>query len=131
MFSKIISSFIGPLEKDIQAWRRVVTNAKIQSEYQENKLMNLEIADSYGGPVWLHSNSALEGTARQIDTMTSNMRKKCDDIHVKRRLEQENVSPSLERMNTKINEHIFKSWQIKTACEDLENKIKKLKSSNE
>jgi hypothetical protein len=38
-----------------------VNNAKIQLEYQDNRLMNLELADSYGGPVWLHANSASEG----------------------------------------------------------------------
>ncbi len=52
---------LGPLEKDIQAWRKSVTNAKIQLEYQDDRLMNLELADSHGGPVWLHSNSASEG----------------------------------------------------------------------
>jgi hypothetical protein len=52
---------LGPLEKDIQAWRRAVNHAKIQLEYQDDRLMNLELADSYGGQVWLHGNSASEG----------------------------------------------------------------------
>jgi hypothetical protein len=56
----------GPLEKDIQAWRRAVTYAKIQLEYQDDRLMNLELADSYGGPVWLHGNSASEGLSLRL-----------------------------------------------------------------
>jgi hypothetical protein len=49
------------MAKDIQAWRKAVSLAKIQHEYQANRLMNLELADTYGGAVWLHSNAANEG----------------------------------------------------------------------
>ena len=33
----------------------------MQHEYQANKVMNLELADSLGSAVWLHSNAASEG----------------------------------------------------------------------
>lgn len=138
MFIKLL----GPLEKDIQAWRRAVTNAKLQLEYQDDRLMNLELADSHGGPVWLHANAASEGlrfspdfshrtgAVRQLDAMAASLRKRCDEIQTKRRLEQQNAYPTLNRMTIKSNETVMKTWQVYQACEQLESDIKRLKSSH-
>lgn len=62
--------------------------------------------------------------------MTANLRKKCDEIHIKRRLEQENAYPSLNRMTSRANETVMKTWQIHEACVQLESDIKRLKSSH-
>jgi Ni,Fe-hydrogenase I small subunit len=51
----------GVLEKDIQAWRKAVSTAKLQAEYQSNRVMNLEVVEANGSSVWLHSNSCAEG----------------------------------------------------------------------
>ncbi len=64
---------------------------------------------------------------RHIDSQTANLRKQCDAIHLKRRLEQENAAPSLYRMKTKANETVMKTWSIKQACDNLEYQIKRIK----
>jgi hypothetical protein len=61
--------------------------------------------------------------------MTAKLRQKCDEIHLKRRLEQENALPALNRMANKANETVMKTWQINHACEDLEQRIKRLRPS--
>jgi hypothetical protein len=71
------------------------------------------------------------GTIRQLDAQTTQLRQKCDEIHQKRRLEQENSSSSLHRMTLKANETVMKTWQIKHACDDLENQLKRIKSSHQ
>jgi hypothetical protein len=61
--------------------------------------------------------------------LTAKLRKKCDEIHLKRRLEQENAFPTLSRMANRANETVMKSWHINHACEDLEQRIKRIKAS--
>lgn len=115
----------GPLAKDIQAWRKAVSVAKVQYEYQSNRLMNLELADTYGSAVWLHSNSAAEGTYKQLDALRTRTKRKCDEVNLSRKMEQEAALPSLSRMQARTNDKVMKTWQIKKACDDMEHALKK------
>mmetsp|Transcript_4509 Transcript_4509/g.6914 ORF Transcript_4509/g.6914 Transcript_4509/m.6914 type:complete len:213 (+) Transcript_4509:135-773(+) len=119
----------GPLEKDVQAWKKSVSNAKAQMEHQANRLLNLEIADSHGSAVWLQSNSAGEGVLRQVNSLTTSVKRKCDEVNLERKTEQEGIAAALERMTTKTNDTLMKAWQIKKACDDLEAQNKRLRVS--
>ena len=51
-----------PLDKDVQAWKRAIANIKAQAENQALHMMNLELAEQNAAKIYLHHNSALEGT---------------------------------------------------------------------
>ena len=65
-----ISLFVSIIDvyADVQSWRKAVSNAKVQYEYQNNRLMNLELLDVHGGSLWLHHNQATEGMQKQVDS---------------------------------------------------------------
>jgi hypothetical protein len=57
----IVTKPEGVLEKDIQAWRKAVSNAKVQYEHLTNQQMNMEVMEQHTASIWLHHNTALEG----------------------------------------------------------------------
>jgi hypothetical protein len=128
-----ISKPEGHLEKDIQAWRIAVANAKIQSEYHENRLLNYELVESYGVPVWLKHNSALDGvlliaialaivkiiilTSIGIKRAIDNKRVSCEraneELNFKRKSDQEQLCPKLRKISKSTTDSVLTSVLIR------------------
>lgn len=100
------------LEKDVQAWRGAVSNAKSQREHQINRIMNLQLAESHIGPLWLKHNKMLEGYEKQLDEQSTTLKRKIDEISVQRRQEQESVYPALLKHSKRSTQAIWTQWQV-------------------
>mmetsp|Transcript_32679 Transcript_32679/g.33325 ORF Transcript_32679/g.33325 Transcript_32679/m.33325 type:complete len:219 (+) Transcript_32679:152-808(+) len=127
----------GVLEKDIQAWRKSISNVKRSYEYQSNRLMNLELADESSATVWLHYNAVLEQIETNINTQTSTLKRKIDEINLDRKTSQELVRDELLTSLRCRDEAVYKSWQIKSYCDQLlkeidgiESEIKNISAAN-
>jgi hypothetical protein len=111
----------GQMYKDVQSWRKTVASAKIQLEYQNNRLMNLELLDVHGASLWRHHNQAMEGVQNQVDLTVQGVKRKSDELNSLRKHEQEEVRPALMNMNRKSDETLMKAWVIKQSCDNIEN----------
>ena len=112
----------GALQKDVQAWRKAVMNAKIQYEHQKNRLMNLELLEEHGGSLWLQHNDAVDGMQRQVDGRVQGVKRKSDEINYQRKRDQEKAMPSIINMTTKRDQTLMKTWSIKQCCDNMINK---------
>eukprot|EP01041_Mallomonas_annulata_P013075 gene13075-27596_t len=121
----------GVLEKDVQAWRKSISSAKCIFEHQSNRLMNLEIADESIAPVWLHHNNTLEAIDKSIHMKTNSLKRSIDEINFRRKSEQELALEELHKSTLKRDQAIYKSWHIKSHCDELENKLKKIREEND
>ena len=117
----------GQMEKDVQSWRKAVANAKVQYEHQSNRLINMELLEAHGGPLWLQHNKAVDGMQKQVDMNIQGIKRKCDDINSLRKQEQEHVRPALENMSRKGSDTLMKAWIIKQSCDDIDMMAKKKK----
>lgn len=111
----------GQMSADVQSWRKAVSNAKVQFEHQNNRLMNLELLDVHGGSLWLHHNQTTEGVQKQVDERLQVIKRKSDELNSLRKQEQEEVRPALMNMNMKSNHALMKAWAIKQSCDNVEN----------
>jgi hypothetical protein len=114
---------VDVLEKDVQAWRSSINNAKSQLEHQLNRSMNLELADKNITPMWLEYNSSLEGLDNNINLKTTILKRKIDLINSTRKIEQETSFNELEKMKKRRDLSIKKQWQIKSVCDRIENDL--------
>ena len=115
----IVKGPSGPLQKDVQAWRKAVSNAKSQYEHEQNKLLNLEIASESIKPQWLAYNSQLEIQNNFLQEQIRGTKRKVSEINVVRRVAQEKTSYELNRYVKRRNNAIIKQNQILLACNDI------------
>lgn len=85
------------LEKDVNAWRKSINNAKSQIEHQTNNIINLELFEKNSASVWLEYNESLEGSTKYVHTLTNNLKRKIDTINAQRKVEQETARFDLGR----------------------------------
>ena len=108
------------LERDVQAWRSSVDNAKVQLEHQGNRLMNLELAEKNASDVWLYNNQLLEKYEGVISQKISQVQDDIQAVNRQRKDEQDRVRNELNRLIRRRDDSIYKSWQINHACKQME-----------
>ena len=106
----------GVLAKDLQAWRRVINNAKIQCEVNADHLMNLDIqqqlsgsnsnasanASAVGssvGEIWLsHNDTVASCFDKTYANMLQNNKRSIDEVNHTRYIEQTSVNHDLDKL---------------------------------
>lgn len=105
----------GALAKDLQAWRRAITMAKVQHEYNSNHLMNLEVqqemmaqkgqgqgqaAANVVGDIWLTYNQAVEASLEtHCESRSSRTKRELDEVNRTRYVEQSAAGAELAKLH--------------------------------
>lgn len=66
--------------------------SKIQLQYQEDHLMNLEIAQESLPNQWLVFNKAMEDSLKQVNDIVETKKRKISEMNVVRRIAQEKTA---------------------------------------
>lgn len=114
----------GVLAKDLQAWRRVINNAKIQCEYNADHHMNLEIQQQLScsnnnatgstvGEVWLSHNDTMENCfGRSYSNLLENNKRSIDEVNHARYIEQTSVNSDMDKLKWRRLNALQKSCVI-------------------
>eukprot|EP00316_Scyphosphaera_apsteinii_P012591 CAMPEP_0119301026 /NCGR_PEP_ID=MMETSP1333-20130426/2890_1 /TAXON_ID=418940 /ORGANISM="Scyphosphaera apsteinii, Strain RCC1455" /LENGTH=226 /DNA_ID=CAMNT_0007302997 /DNA_START=54 /DNA_END=734 /DNA_ORIENTATION=+ len=102
------------------AWDRAVHNAEAQLEHQSNRIDNLELMQKYGANLWrVHLNS-LEAASRRLESEQAELSQQIDTLNRKRKLEQNDVGPKLQRLEAEWVNAVKKNLEIEGAVARLE-----------
>jgi len=110
----------GALLEDAQAWRSAVTNARVQLEHQQNRLMNLELESEYGEEVWQAYLASLEGVATRTTTLAEEALKEKRIINSQRLSAQRASAPTLSKITGKRSEALMRVLALQGAVSQLE-----------
>lgn len=106
----------GPLQKDIQAWRKSVLNAKCQYEYETNKQINLDVVPETINQHWLAYNKQLDQYNISMQEEVASKKRKISEINVVRRVAQEKASTEINRFVKRRDNATSRQNQIYAAC---------------
>lgn len=70
----------------------------------------------------------MTGIVRYADALTSSIKKKSEEINLKRKMDQEAALPSLNRMKVSTHATLQKTWSIQQACVQLEQENKRFRT---
>jgi len=115
------------LEKDFQAWKGSLNNARAQLEYQNSQLLNMEMLDNFGASMWLAHNQQLEDIKTSLDIQVKARRKDADIINMKRKSAQEKLLPQLVRTSQKRDELVNSNLQVTKGVELLRLEVKRMR----
>eukprot|EP01038_Epipyxis_sp_PR26KG_P011244 gene11244-15088_t len=112
-----------PLDKDVQAWRSCVNNAKSQLIHQTNRIMNLEVIEENNISMWLVHNNTTEKHTQFYQNKTEEIKKQIRLINKSRQMTQEEILPEIIRLKSKSQTSLLKKLQIQKAFLDINNKL--------
>lgn len=107
-------------QTDLKAWGRAVGNAQAQLEHQDNRVVNLELLQKHGANTWRAHLQALEAIATRYAAEKDELGVQIDALNRKRKLEQTEVGPKLQRLEAEWVAAVKKNATIEAACEQLE-----------
>jgi len=118
-------------EADVASWQTALNSAKIELEYQRNRLINLELQAEFESNLWKYHNTILDTHQSQpIQKTLEHQRNKVDRINAKRKYQQESqMGPKLQLLERKWGELIGTNQQLVTAIRMLEDEISSLRAA--
>jgi hypothetical protein len=109
----------GPLQKDVQAWRKAVAHAKTQHEHQITRAINIEASSEAMKDQWLSFNSNLDNISKSLGNDIESKKRKIAEINTVRRVAQEKVAAELERSLKRRNNAVDNQTKIIAACRKM------------
>ena len=85
-------------EKNIDAWKLSVSNAKSQLENQNNRLLNLELCEKNVANIWLKHNNFVEHQGLMNQTINDKISKEIQLVNFNRKEKQEKAKTVLDKM---------------------------------
>ena len=97
-----------------------VQNAKAQYEYQQDRLMNLELLQKYGQNEFKIMNDKLSSIIDNMELELSSLEQEITNVNQKRRMEQEIGRKKLESMREKRMDLYGEIVQVRMANNELQ-----------
>jgi hypothetical protein len=121
----------GSDETDLASWQNSLRSAKIELEYQRNRLINLELQAEFEPDLWKYHNSILEShQSHPIQKASESQRNIVDKMNAKRKYQQESeMGPKLRILERKWSELIETNQQLVTAMKLLEDEVGSLRAT--
>lgn len=127
----ITSSKSEPDTTTLASWKIALNSAKIDLEYQRNRLINLELQVEFESNLWKYHNSMIDSHQSQpIQKALEYQRNFVDKINAKRKHQQEtHMGPKLRILERKWSELIGTNQQLVTAIKLLEDEVDSLRAA--
>eukprot|EP01133_Synstelium_polycarpum_P011008 gene11008-12829_t len=109
-----------------QEWRSALAYAKTMGEYQDGRLVNLQLLQRFGANAWTLYLQELDTLHKTLNQMLKNTLAQIEQININRKLEQEGVQSKIDANQRKWYELVHKNQAIEEACHKLEQEIEKL-----
>ncbi len=119
------------LSDDHNAWRKSINRAKTLLEYQNNRVINLELLSKYGSKVWSYHANKNSVQKDKTEKDVKNLYQECESVNRKRKAEQDSIKDTLDLQRAKYWEMIHKNRQLRAACDMFKNEIKRFKLNSE
>ncbi|KAF9409795.1 hypothetical protein BGZ94_001856 [Podila epigama] len=108
-------------------WLRALDNANAQLEHQNQRILNLELVQKFGGNAWNIHNYQLEYDLSQLKKKVDEKRAEVTELNKLRKKDQLEVAESLQRLEAKWAELISSTLQVEVASAALETELEQLK----
>lgn len=104
-------------------WKCSVDNAKSQLEYQESRLINLELMSKYGPNQWKLANYQLEHINKALLKEMNDVKESIQAVNRERKQEQIIAAKSINQMRQKRADLYNRIVQVRMANEKLQSTI--------
>ncbi|KAF9572621.1 hypothetical protein EC968_009613 [Mortierella alpina] len=112
-------------------WIKALENADAQLEHQNQRILNLELVQKFGGNAWNVHNYQLEYDLSLLRKAVDEKKAEVIELNKLRKRDQLDVAESLQRLETKWAEMISSTLQVEVASASLAAELEQLKAYEE
>ncbi|KAF9965961.1 hypothetical protein BGZ70_003683 [Mortierella alpina] len=112
-------------------WIKALENANAQLEHQNQRILNLELVQKFGGNAWNVHNYQLEYDLSLLQKAVDEKKAEVIELNKLRKRDQLDVAESLQRLEAKWAEMISSTLQVEVASASLEAELEQLKAYEE
>ncbi|CAO3571261.1 unnamed protein product [Mortierella alpina] len=129
--STITPSASEELPEGRATWIKALGNADAQLEHQNQRILNLELVQKFGGNAWNVHNYQLEYDLSLLRKAVDEKKAEVIELNKLRKRDQLDVAESLQRLEAKWAEMISSTLQVEVASASLEAELVQLKAYEE
>ncbi|KAF9276426.1 hypothetical protein BGZ68_010021 [Mortierella alpina] len=112
-------------------WIKALENADAQLEHQNQRILNLELVQKFGGNAWNVHNYQLEYDLSLLRKAVDEKKAEVIELNKLRKRDQLDVAESLQRLEAKWAEMISSTLQVEVASASLAAELEQLKAYEE
>lgn len=116
------------LASDPRAWKKAYENVCSQLEHQANRVVNLELAESFGAAAWQRHVEDLEQLKALVEGLAASKKREAEQINLKRKADQEKLAPEILRYEKQATEKVAKHQQLEIENAKLRKQIADLEA---
>ncbi|KAI8818145.1 Pre-mRNA-splicing factor SPF27 [Fimicolochytrium jonesii] len=120
-----------PQKSSLETWEKAVENAQAQLEHQSNRLINLELVNSFGSNAWKVHCHQLEWLNKSLAKEVEEIKKEVVDINKDRKVEQLKVGQTLQQLSYRYSMMLHQTLQVDAATNALEREVEALRAQKE
>ncbi|KAF8983062.1 hypothetical protein BGZ46_000069 [Entomortierella lignicola] len=109
-------------------WLKALENANAQLEHQNQRIMNLELVQKFGGNAWNIHNYQLEYGLSLLRKAVDDKKAEVIELNKLRKRDQLEAAETLQRLEAKWAEMISSTLQVEVASASLEAELEQLKT---
>ncbi|KAG0288518.1 hypothetical protein BGZ97_006737 [Linnemannia gamsii] len=109
-------------------WLKALDNANAQLEHQNQRVLNLELVQKFGGNAWNIHNYQLEYDVSLLRKAVDEKKAEIMELNKLRKRDQMDVAESLQRLEAKWAEMISSTLQVEVASASLQAELPQLKA---
>ena len=95
-----------PTEQDPEAWKSARTHVRAQLEHQANRVVNLELAESFSEHTWRRHVHDLGRLHAQVAALAEGKEREAEQINLKRKRDQAKLGPDIVRAERAVVERL-------------------------
>lgn len=95
-----------PTDRDPDAWSKARRNVRAQLEHQANRVVNLELAESFSEHVWRRHVHDLGRLNQQVTALAQGKEREAEQINLKRKRDQAKLGPDILRAERAVVERL-------------------------
>ncbi|KAF9090238.1 hypothetical protein BGX29_011580 [Mortierella sp. GBA35] len=111
-----------------EQWIKALDNANAQLEHQNQRVLNLELVQKFGGNAWNIHNYQLEYDLSLLRKAVDDKKADIMELNKLRKRDQMDVAESLQRLEAKWAEMISSTLQVEVASASLQAELAQLKA---
>ncbi|KAG0221724.1 Pre-mRNA-splicing factor SPF27 [Mortierella sp. GBAus27b] len=109
-------------------WLQAVENANAQLEHQNQRIMNLELVQKFGGNAWNVHNYQMEYDLSLLRKALDDKRAEVLELNKLRKRDQLEVAETMQRLEAKWAEMVSATLQVEVASASLQVELEQLKT---
>ncbi|TPX54794.1 hypothetical protein PhCBS80983_g05737 [Powellomyces hirtus] len=117
--------------QSVEAWSEALENAQSQLEHQTNRLINLELVNTFGSNAWRLHCFQLEWLAKALEKEVEAVKKEVVDINKERKVEQLKTGQTLQQLSLRYSQLLHQTMQVDAATKGLETEVEALRAKKE